>query len=159
MNAEELRNLMDHDPDTGEFTRKTGRFAGKKAGTLGQDGYVYINLRGRHYKAHRLAWLFAHGAFPPDQVDHINGVSNDNRISNLRLASNSQNQQNRRKVRVDSKTGVQGVSAVGAKFMASIKTNGRNVYLGLFGTIDEARAAYLSAKRQLHPFFVEEPKT
>ena len=84
LTAERLREVLDYDPDTGVFTRKVRTASSVKvgdvAGSLNGKGYIRIRVDGRLYFAHRLAWLYVHGEWPVDQVDHINGIKNDNRI-------------------------------------------------------------------------------
>jgi hypothetical protein len=83
-------------------------------------------------------------------VDHINGDSLDNRIANLREATPALNAQNRRTPRRGSALGVQGVTARWGRYTAQITVRGKQHHLGLFATVDEARAAYVAAKRELH---------
>jgi len=54
------------------------------AGSVHSTGYVRIGVDGGKYTAHCLAWLYTHGVWPSDQIDHINGNRSDNRIANLR---------------------------------------------------------------------------
>ena len=58
--------------------------------------YIQIRFDGKFYMAHRLAWLITNGAWPIEHIDHINGVHDDNCITNLREASHSLNLQNQR---------------------------------------------------------------
>lgn len=95
---EQLKELLDYDPDTGIFTWKVDRIAigaGRKAGWLSPRGYIYITINSRRYLAHRLVWLYAHG-FLPSELDHINRDASDNRLCNLRVVTGSQNNRNRR---------------------------------------------------------------
>jgi len=89
---------------------------------------------------------------PSEQIDHINGIRHDNRISNLRLATNKQNCQNTKQARVNNKSGFLGVSPSGDKFISTIQKNGKQLYLGTFETKEEAHEAYLNEKRKLHEF-------
>lgn len=98
---------------------------------------------------HRLAFLYMTGAWPADQVDHINMVRDDNRWANLRQADQSLNQRNRRKSRGE--TGVLGAFRNGRRFMARIHYDGHQHYLGNFATAEEAGKAYQDAKRIHHP--------
>lgn len=104
--------------------------------------------------AHRLVWLHLYGEWPEHGIDHINGRRSDNTAANLRSVPQSENVQNQRKARRDNKsTGLLGVSRPSgrSKYRAQIMAQGRNRYLGYFDTPEEAHAAYLAAKRQLHP--------
>jgi hypothetical protein len=153
LTAERLRELLSYDPETGVFRRivqvGTGRRAGSIAGAL-CDGYVVIHVASKRYKAHRLAWLHVHGTWPTGEIDHRNGLRADNRIVNLRDVSQSVNLQNQRYARVDSITRLRGASPLRGKYAAQIFFNGRQHYLGLFATPEEAHDAYLVAKRKFH---------
>ena len=113
LTAERLREVLDYGPDTGVFTwkiRTNSRVkVGDVAGALRPDGYIQISIDGRLHRAHRLAWLYVTGESPPDQIDHINGVRDDNRIANLRLATSAENKQNLRRAKSRNKTGFLGV--------------------------------------------------
>jgi len=128
-------------------------FAGKIAGTFSY-GYRQIMIDYRLYLAHRLAWLYQTGAWPPDQIDHIDCDKGNNRFANLRLATNSQNQQNRG-VRSDNTSGHKGVCwhRRDRKWSARIRHNGKTMHLGYFDTIEQASAAYASASLKYHGGF------
>lgn len=152
--AEQLRELLDYDPESGRFTWRValpGQKAGSPAGCLDSYGYVVIRIDGANRKAHRLAWLIAYGEWPDDQIDHINGDRSDNRIANLRSLTNQGNQQNRRTAHRGNSSGLLGVSPKRGKWRAQIKVDGKKRHLGLFDTPEAAHAAYLEAKRKLHP--------
>lgn len=157
LTAERLRKLLDYSPETGEFRWRFGRrgvSAARVTWSPDSYGYYQISVDGRTYKAHRLAWLYVHGAWPPDQIDHINGIRGDNRIVNLREATRAENQGNQRKARSDNKTGLLGVFRAGgsSKFRAQICLRGNKLHIGYFSTAEEAHQAYLAAKRELHTF-------
>lgn len=153
-----LRELFSYDPVTGVFTRRTsvgGSKAGSVAGHAAYDGYVYIQADGKRYSAHRLAWLFVHGRWPYEQTDHINGVRSDNRIANLREATNLQNVQNQKSAHSNNKSsGVLGVSwhSRDRKWRAQIQVDGKKKLIGSYDSIAEAKAAYDNCKADLHPF-------
>lgn len=143
---EVVRSSLHYCPDSGEFTR-----AGLAAG--GQDGLGYVRIRvdGNKYKAHRLAWLYVFGEWPVGMIDHINGIRSDNRLCNLRDVGRAANIQNQRRPRSDNTSGYLGVSLHrSGKWKASIQANGKYVYLGLFVSKEDARDAYVQAKRKLH---------
>jgi len=152
LTATRLRELLKYDPDTGIFTSIIFRVnrRGGIAGRSRKDGYVDIGVDGNRYLAHRLAWLYMTDKWPEAEIDHKNGLLNDNRFDNLREATRSINSQNIRKARKDNKLGMLGVSQRGEKFAAQIEVFGENIYLGLFATPEQAHLAYLNEKRKLH---------
>ncbi len=144
----ELKEAVAYDSETGLFhwLITTGRVkAGSIAGSKNHDGYVRINVLGKNYAAHRLAWYFITGEFPESDLDHINRVRDDNRQCNLRLATKVLNAVNRSKLK-NNKSGVTGVVHRGDRYMAQIKIAGKCIFLGVHDTIDAARDAYLDAK-------------
>lgn len=92
LTQEVLKSLLYYDPETGIFvwlvTRQRSP-AGKEAGGYDEKGYRRICVNGTKVRAHRLAWLYMTGEWPEDQLDHINGLKDDNRFVNLREATNS----------------------------------------------------------------------
>ena len=99
MTAERLRQLFLYDPLTGIFTWRINPSIkariGDVAGCRTHKGYIQIQCDNVQYLAHRLAWLYYHGYFPKDELDHRNGDKRDNRIANLREATSTQNKWNR----------------------------------------------------------------
>lgn len=142
-------------PDTGRFVRirKSGPnvVVGAEAGHVDRQGYRRIWIDGKLRAAHQLAWLWVHGVLPDSSVDHINGQRDDNRIANLRVVDHATNLQNQRRARVDNRLGVLGVRHSGKRFDARIWVDGRGKTIGTFDTVEEASAAYIAAKRELHP--------
>jgi hypothetical protein len=132
------------------LTGGRGWRAGDVAGTVNNNGYRLIRVGDGRYRAHRLAWLYTHGAWPTGEIDHINGIRDDNRLANLRDVTVSVNQQNRKRAASNGSTGLLGVSTAKARYRAAIALNGRTTYLGSFDTAEEAHAAYVTAKRELH---------
>lgn len=152
----QVKELFHYDPDTGNLVwrvdRGTRKVVGKIAGCLKIRGYFVIKIDGKDYQAHRLIWLYVHGAWPINQIDHVNGVKHDNRIFNLREATGSQNQQNRRKPSSNNASGYLGVTENKGKWVAVIKLSGKNRHIGRYDTPEAAHAAYLAKKRELHPY-------
>lgn len=150
----QLRNILNYDPSTGRFSWrvKTSRkvVVGKEAGSTKPSGYVSIRINGQGHYAHRIAWCYVYGVWPTDEIDHINGVRDDNRIANLRQATRKQNMENR--VRPLGASGYRGVVWLKAnqKWRASIVHNKKNIYLGLFDTAEEASAMYRDASAFFH---------
>lgn len=150
---DDLMKYLDYDPQTGIFKWKIARAqitAGSKAGTH-LKGYRRIRFFGKDYHCGRLAWLFMTGSWPRKQIDHKNGIRDDNRFTNLREVTGGENLQNITKVR--GSCGLLGVSKSrnGKRFAAWIMVKRKNHYLGTFDTAEAAHAAYLTAKRILHP--------
>lgn len=152
-----LKELLNYDPDTGIFTRRVSASnrvkIGDRAGSVNGMGYRHIYVDGNLYLAHRLAWLYVYGGFPPSGIDHINAVKDDNRIVNLREATQSENNQNRAK-QSNNTSGFRGVSwhATAKKWHARIGVGNKLKHIGLFDTPEAAHAAYLAAKAELHKF-------
>lgn len=153
--AERLRELLDYDASTGHFRwrHRTGTRGGVRlgdyAGASNGSGYFVIRIDGRLYRSHRLAWLWTHGEWPPRDLDHINGCRWDNRLINLRIATNSQNQANQRRVR--STSGLKGVSRhPDGRWIARIRVQGKAIHLGSFRCPHEAHAAYCRAADFYH---------
>jgi hypothetical protein len=143
LTQERLKELLDYDPATGDFIRKVARGnrkAGSVAGTSRPDGYRQIMVDGRTYLSHRLAFLFMEGSFPPAFVDHINHKEADNSLANLRHATNKENGRHTA-MHVNNSSGINGVSwnkRLG-KWMACIRVDGKQIYLGITHDKEEAR--------------------
>ncbi len=144
---EEILDVLEYCPASGKFTWKVDRggtaWAGTQAGAVDGNGYTNIRFNGRLFKAHRLAWLVIHGVWPSHDIDHINRDKSDNRIVNLRLATDAQNVANST-VRRDNRCGLKGVSQRGRKYIARITKNKTRVVIGLFLSKEEAHSAYLA---------------
>lgn len=156
---QELLRVLDYNEQTGIFTwlESTARLVkvGDAAGSTNKrTGYTSIKIGWKRYPAHHLAWFYVHGSWPVEQIDHINRTRSDNRIMNLREATNSQNQQNRA-IESSCKSGLRGICKRGNRWTAEIMANKKRIYLGSFQTPEEAGSAYLKAKRDLHPFYVD----
>lgn len=118
---------------------------------IDERGYIRVMADGQRYKAHRLAWLYVHGEWPAEDIDHRNGVRHDNRITNLRAVPRSVNNQNIRGPLGNNKsTGLLGVHKRGSKWTAHIWAGEKLRHLGTFPDAEAAQGAYLSAKRKLH---------
>lgn len=109
-----------------------------RAGTKNSAGYRVISLFGKRYLEHRLAWFYVHGEMPEHEIDHINQIRDDNRISNLRQVTRSENQRN--KTRKDSRVDEIGIwwCRRRKRYIAEITLNGKKVYQKSFTDIDEA---------------------
>jgi hypothetical protein len=152
---EAAQQALIYDPETGIF--KWSDFAfhkrnrGQLAGSKKRNGYVEIQLNGKIHKAHRLAWLMSFGELPDGlEIDHIDGNRANNRLSNLRIVTRSMNQQNQRRARIDSASGMLGVSRNGSNWKAEIRVNKKKKNVGTYLTPEQAYAAYVNAKRRYH---------
>lgn len=155
LTAEQVRHVLDYNPDTGVFHWTDNASYQARCREIGtkNNGYVVIRVNNKRYKAHRLAWLYVHGKWPDNDIDHINGVRDDNRISNLRDVSRSVNSQNERKARPNNKScGLLGATwhKRTKRWRAQICIQGKKKHLGYYKTPEQAHAAYLEAKRQQH---------
>ena len=143
-----INQLLAYELETGIFTWRVSRGgwgAGRVAGRLNPDGYIRIGFNGKQIPAHIIAWAIAHGEWPSQKIDHINGVRSDNRISNLRLATQSQNVANSR-IRSNNTSGYKGVSMVASgRWLATIKVHGKSRNLGTHDTPEAAHEAYMMA--------------
>jgi hypothetical protein len=148
---EVLKALLRYDPADGAFYRQDGT----RAGTKRRDGYRQIVIGGRQYLEHRLAWFHETGDWPPHSVDHIDRDRSNNRIANLRPATQSQNGANS-KLRADSTSGLKGVTwdKANNKWVAHVMVGRRAKKLGRFKTKEEAHAVYLKAAAEIFGEFV-----
>lgn len=155
---ETLRAMFAYDPDTGVVTRKTtgrgmppvGSVVGAKCG----KGYLRVSIRKRLYQLHRVVFALAYGRWPALHVDHINGNKSDNRLCNLREASNAENMRAIPPKR-HNKSGVSGVTfrKKTNKWRAEIVVNYQRMGLGEFEKIESAIAARRAAEDKFYGAF------
>jgi hypothetical protein len=156
MNQKLLKEYLIYNKDTGIFYwNKIKSYKVKKGDIAGQvdkrTGHKNIRICGKLYASHRLAWLYEYGHFPEQVIDHINGVSGDNRISNLRDVSHLVNSQNTIKPKPYNKSsGLCGVSFDKNKFVSRIRINGKKVSIGRFDKKEDAYNSYVKYKRMYH---------
>lgn len=156
-----LRRLMSYNPDTGvmnwrprdpemfanpsKCSQWNTRYSSAEAlGNVDSTGYKRGAVFNKIILAHRAAWAIYYGVLPEGQIDHINGIRSDNRISNLRDVSVQGNCRNAG-LRRDNTSGVSGVSVRNGRFIANIRHAGKKVYLGSFNTLDAAASARIDA--------------
>ena len=152
--ATDAGKIFRYEPETGRVFWLVDRYAGEpgrkiisagdEAGSLSGSGYRVIRVNYCLIYAHRLAWLLTHGEWPQEKLDHINCNRSDNRIANLRPATDIQNRSN---TRCRAKIGFKGVYKPkhANTYCARISVNGATKYLGCFPTPQEAHGAYVAA--------------
>lgn len=132
-----LRQLLSYDPETGVWIwlnppNHNTRLKGKVAGNRRKDGYLRIRIGGAHYYSSQLACLYMTGKFPEEEMDHEDRDPSNDKWSNLRPATSSQNKYNQER------SGIRGVYRSGNKWMVMV---GRHNYLGLFDNVEDALIA------------------
>ena len=151
--ADLIQQLLHYDPLSGMFTWLVSRGGvarkGAIAGCARPCGHIVIKIGCIPFMAHRLAWVIMTGSDPELDPDHENGEPGDNRWSNLRPATFSQNRANSRRAK-NNKSGFKGVSwnEREQKWVAQICENKRVKHLGYFETPEAAHAVYLTAAKQ-----------
>jgi hypothetical protein len=151
-----VRELLDYDENSGIFRwrKSKGRAkGGSVAGTVRPDGYLKLNIDGKPYFLHRLAWFYVHGVWPAETIDHIDLNKANNAISNLREATYHENACNK-----ESNGSASGYKGVGwhicsKKWQVRIKAYGKTKFVGLFDTPEQAYLAYCEAANDLHGEF------
>lgn len=148
MTRDDVLLYLDYLPDMGSFIWRrreegpacwNGRWAGKPAGSAVKLNnsdiyYVAIRITKSDYKAHQLVWLVETNTWC-DYIDHVDGNGLNNRFSNLRKATRSQNLANSHKLQ-------RGVYFENGRFRAMIRVNGNLIHLGMYLDREEAQTAY-----------------
>lgn len=160
-----LRKLLSYNPETGVLTWRerpreffsddhghyswNKRFAQKRAGSINGNGYDQVQILGKNYTSHRVAWAIFYGSWPKGQIDHINRDRLDNRIKNLRDVTHAENMKNK-KIRSDNLSGVTGVTFNdrNKKWRAVIRSSKCSRHLGYFTDINDAIAARKAAEKE-----------
>lgn len=158
LTQEYLKEILEYNSETGVFTWKVsntnlikvGDVAGKPRG----DGYCRVRILNKLQYTHRLVWLYLYGALPVGHLDHVDGDTSNNRVTNLREATRYENQHNQGK-RKNNTSGFKGVSWDKSmkKWAASITKKYKKVHLGYFATPEEAASAYQNAAQAHHGEF------
>lgn len=153
----ELRELVSYNPNTGLFIRiKTQCNSAKKGSEPGHvkrcsGGLKYraLEYKGKPYYLHRLAHLYMTGEWPQGDIDHEDGDGLNNKWDNIRTATMTENQKNRR-LNANSKSGVTGVSfySRNKKWRVAINIRGKKKHLGYFETFEEAVEIRMKANKE-----------
>lgn len=162
LTADYVREVLDYNPETGEFIwkKRAGHIMpGTKAGGIWKNGYCFIKLKGKQYLAQRLAWLYYYGEWPSGilEVDHIDLNKSNNAITNLRLCTRPSNARNH-SVYASNSSGVSGVcfNSYYGKWAATIRSDSyradikdyKRESLGLYDTFEEAVKARKEAEKK-----------
>lgn len=158
LTVEEVREMFSYDPADGVLRWRLDRSpkarAGAPVGCIHRSGYLVTLIRRKNYQVHRLIWAFVYGCWPPEHVDHVNGVRSDNRLQNIRACSPSENGRNKGR-QVNNTTGFKGVSFCSreGRYQTTCRVNGRKKWIGYFDTPEEASIAYEAFAKRHHGEF------
>lgn len=162
LTQERLKYLLHYNPESGIFTwinKPAPRSNRIKPGYLAgckkiDSGYVVINVDGYSYRAHRLAWFYVHGVWPREKMDHINGIKDDNRIINLREASNCENGWNVGMPSTNT-SGIKGVcwDKQTKKWLVQCWVSGKQYKIGRFSSLAAAAKAIADFRVKHHGEF------
>ena len=155
-----IRENLRYDPETGHLwwikhsdnpLSKRRRRLDKPVGYKETKGYLCLNLFSTTWKCHRLAWFLYYGCWPKEVLDHINGIRVDNKIENLREATQNQNEMNKKK-KTECSSNYKGVwwCVNNKTWRARIRNNGTSKNLGSYTSEEAAACAYDKAARELH---------
>ena len=143
----DVKRLFDYDPLTGIMVWRAEAIKqkclkGMEAGTVHHTGCRMVRISGAIYLTHRIIWLWVTGAWPVDQIDHLNHVRDDNRWANIREATSTVNGRNR-SINCDNTSGATGVNweKCANKWRARIRVNYKKISLGTFTNKKDAIAA------------------
>lgn len=150
-----ITDYISYNEDTGEFIALRDRGVVKKGMLLGTktfNGYLTLCFNRKHYLCHRLAFLLKEGYLPEEDVDHINGIRNDNRWCNLRKATRQQNMFN--KTGNINKTLPRNVYLhTSGRFRVKMKVDGKTLHFGYYETVEEANAVANAVRKEHHKEF------
>lgn len=152
LTQERLKEFLHYDPETGKFkwiVRRKGVIPNKDAGCLKKDGYIHIGICGEKYLASRLAWLYTHGYFPENEIDHIDRNTTNDSLENLREVSHSCNMKNKG-TQKNNKSGVSGVRwfEQTSRWVVRINSNKVQYNIGYFISKDDAVKARWEAEKK-----------
>lgn len=148
-----LNDLLSYNPDTGVIIYKVSKAGhvqkGREAGSKHNKGYRHVRIFDRLYLSHRIAWAMFYNERPPEFIDHINGARSDNRIANLRSATDAQNAQNR-KTPANNTSGEKGVNWNGKYWVARVRRGKQCLYGGYHTNKEAAISAVRKLRFALH---------
>ncbi|MBC3233975.1 HNH endonuclease [Pseudomonas lurida] len=154
LTKDRLIELFSYSPETGEFISKK-KVSNQPEGSIAGHGsfYLFVDIDGKRYSCHRLAWLYMTSEWPTEEVDHINGNGKDNRWENLRAASRQENIMNRKHKLP--RSGVKGVHRFwnDSAWYAQVGFKGKTYNLGTFRSLDDAAKTVKEGRARLHGQF------
>ncbi len=159
--VERINELFSYDPESGVLRWRVSPARNVKAGAVAgcpdSCGYLVVQLDGKRLKVHRVIWLLQTGEWPEAEIDHINGIRDDNRFANLRQATRQENKCNSLK-HANNTSGYKGVhwDKGTRKWRAQVYEGGKKFHLGLFETPEEAHAAYVAEAQKRHGVFAND---
>jgi len=155
-----LKEALDYNESNGIFIWKNPHLKSKhRIGEIAGSnttGYCKINVDGKSYPAHHLAWFYIYGEMPK-KIDHIDGNGLNNAISNLRLTTAYQNSWNM-KITKRNTSGIKGISWYKAtkKWSVEIMAQGKKIFLGRFEDLEFAELIVNEARAKYHGEFARE---
>ena len=138
MDINRIKKCISYNSETGELTYN---HSGKQCSRKDKDGYIRVSVTGQSYLGHRVAWVLHYGEEPTTLIDHKNRVRDDNKITNLRLATHEQQQAN---------TPAKGIHKKGNRWRAKLHHQGKVLWLGSYECPLMARIAYIDKRKELH---------
>lgn len=153
LSLEDAKKIFSYCPETGSLKKLRRNGEWSEVSCL-SGGYLVTCVRGKNYRAHRIAWFLFYGEWPNNIIDHANGIPTDNKIENLRISNFSLNASNR-KLDSSNKSGKTGVylEKKSGKWVAVISENGKRTRLGYYPDKEAAYAAYKEKSLQLYGYF------
>lgn len=142
-----IKSEFIYDKENGKLFRIRGRRKGFEGGFNHSKGYRSISIAKEKYFVHRIIWLIENKKWPENQIDHINGIKNDNRIDNLRDVTNRENHQNKL-IHKNGKLFGCTYLKNRKKWQSAIKHNGKEVYLGTYDSEKQAHEAYKKYQKE-----------
>lgn len=154
LTAESAKENFQYEEVTGRLFRKMRDGTYKETGTERSDGHRIIGYNHKNYRTTFVIWLLKYGRPPIGLVEHENTIASDDRLSNLREATQSQNMANI-SVTKRSKSGVKGVvlDKVRNKWAVYIGKDYKTYNIGRFDTLDEAIEARVKAHQEMFGIF------
>lgn len=136
-------NYLRYDPISGSIFRSAYEAPGWWERNIGKEiterlrGYIVVRLCGHVFTVQAVVWRMMTGKWCVNSIDHINGIRDDNRWSNLREATAAQNARNR-SIYAKNNTGFVGVHRRGRRWLARIRVGDSHKHLGTFTNVDDA---------------------